>query len=188
MKKIGVDVDGVLTDTAKVFLDYVYRIYGKKYRVEDITEYFFEEILDLTIEEVNYVWERIFEDNIWETLPPIEGAVENLKEIQKKYPVFVITARPDFAREGTEKWFKRYDIHYERLVIANLDTKVGFLKKEGLELDYFIEDRWDFAVEFAQEEIDVFLLNQPWNINKGNFKRVRRVNNWNEIKDLLFSL
>ncbi|RLD16219.1 MAG: hypothetical protein DRI36_06005 [Caldiserica bacterium] len=185
MKRIGIDIDGVLTDTANVFLDYVYRIYGKRYTVSQITDYFFEEVLDLSIEEVNRIWEEIFRDNIWENLPPIDGAVEVVQELQRKYPIYIITARPEIALEGTKKWLENYGIKYEKLIIANLDTKVGFMRKENINLTYFIEDRWEFAVEFAKEGIFVFLLNQPWNIKKGDFPGVRRVNNWKEIGEIL---
>ncbi|HLD29330.1 MAG TPA: hypothetical protein VJC03_03225, partial [bacterium] len=160
-KIVGIDIDGVLADTAGFFLDRVHQYLGKRFHMESVTEYFFEDCLDLTVKEVEEVWRRMTEEGKWEKIPLIKGVKESILPIQSKFPLHIITARPQVTEGATKIWLEKHGIRYASLIFANLDTKVDFLKKYNLQLTHFIEDRWDFALEFSGHGIEVLLLDQP---------------------------
>jgi len=58
---------------------------------------------------------------------------------------------------------------------------------EQLSLDYMIEDRWEFALGYAELGTEVLLFSHPWNLGKGSHRNLRVVRSWREIVGLLMN-
>jgi len=185
MKRIGVDIDDVMTTTSAVYLDRVEKMLNRKFNREDLTEYLFEDSLDLSLAEVERVWQVLLQDDIWENMPTLEGMQPTVERLQKKYPLFIVTSRPILLKEKTEKWLANMKINYDKLIFTDMTTKLKYITEENISLTHFIEDRWDFAWELAAGGIEVLLFDQPWNRKQAVCPGMRRVQNWQEIEKLL---
>ena len=50
-----------------------------------------------------------------------------------------------------------------------------------------IEDRWEFALGYAELGTEVLLFSHPWNLGKGSHRNLRVVRSWREIVGLLMN-
>ncbi|MEA3507143.1 MAG: hypothetical protein U9R36_06625 [Elusimicrobiota bacterium] len=163
MKNIGVDIDGVIVDTVEVYLQYIYKVTGRRFKQKDITEYFFEDCLAISREEVTKAVEMMFEEDIWDSIPFYDGALDALKKIGSEHNLYIITSRPPVAKKSTQAWIQKRGIPAEKTIFTDMDSKLDYIKEHDLELDCFIEDRLEFALEVAQEVPEVLLMDRPWN-------------------------
>jgi ribonucleotide monophosphatase NagD (HAD superfamily) len=60
---------------------------------------------------------------------PIQRTIDYLKELDQRYQIFIVTARPSSRREETIKTLKELDVPFHRLIMN--DT--GNSHKDGLE-------------------------------------------------------
>ena len=154
--KIGIDIDGVLTDIEQWELDYFSKYYLEKYNkcIKNPKEYGSYKIFEGTVEEDNLLWNKAIWDYIEE--PPRKFASEIIKKLKNENnEIYIITNRtsdlsyvPDMSKEQMEgivkKWLERYEIIYDKLIFSNSDK-----------LDICIEN-----------DINVMIEDNPFNINK----------------------
>ncbi len=186
MKNIGIDIDGVILDTVEVYLNYIERVTGKKYCQEDITEYLFENCVDITEEEMSMALGKMIEDDIWGEIPFYPEALKSLRHIGTKKNLYIKTSRPEVARESTLQWIKEHDIPVRRAVFTDMESKLSYIKDENIKLDCFVEDRFKFALEVAGDGVKVLLVDRPWNKKYKLENGIVRVKNWNQILDIIF--
>ncbi len=163
MKNIGVDIDGVIVDTVRVYLGYLEELCGKTFVPEQVTSYFFEDCIEVTPQQASLAMEKMIGDCIWEDIPFYEGALESLMKIGEKHNLYIVTSRPPKAVSATRKWISDCSIPAKEVVFTDMQSKLLPLEKKKINLDYFIEDRWEFASEIAGSGTTVFLVDQPWN-------------------------
>lgn len=182
---VGIDIDGVIMDTASVYLRYITRITGKEYDMNDVTDYFFEDCLGVRPEELKLAVELMTKDKVWNSIPLLPGALEALEYISNNFYMYIVTARPEEVKEDTRNWFKVNAIEPTDIVFTDFNTKLGFLNQKKISLDYYVEDRWEFAKEIAETGTRVFLIDYPWNRKEKSGLDIIRVTGWRDILDLL---
>ena len=81
--------------------------------------------------------------------------------IQNEFPF--ITARPDDTKEKTEEMLDNIlgNITSNVKLTICKKSKIESVKEEGI--THYIEDRWKYARELADNEVKVFLRLKPWN-------------------------
>jgi uncharacterized HAD superfamily protein len=186
MNHIGVDIDGVIVDTVEIYLQYIYKVTGRQFEQKDITEYFFEDCLDIAKEEVTKAVEMMFEEDVWGSIPFYDGALDALKRIGGEHNLYIITSRPSVAKKTTLAWIQKHGIPAAQTIFTDMDSKLDYIKEHGLELDCFIEDRLEFALEVAAEVPQVLLMDRPWNREYDNSNGLVRVKDWAEITERIF--
>jgi uncharacterized HAD superfamily protein len=67
-----------------------------------------------------------------------------------------------------------------------MDSKLSYIKEHNIKLDFFIEDRLEFALEVSKVGTKVFLMDRPWNRNHKDSNGLIRVKDWAEISEKLF--
>lgn len=185
-KIIGIDIDGVITDEHRrynrnIWHHFLCEYLGKEVeKKEDI--YNIYKAYDLEKEVIdNFLEKKI--DNIYEELIPSKGVQRILKDLKKKtFKIILITARQEKYKSVTEKWLKKYNIVYDKL-IHRVD-KVPSAKKENIEL--FIEDDKNNAEDFKKNGIEVILFDKKHNRETAIIEDEKRVYTWEQVEDIIY--
>lgn len=190
MKRIGVDVDGCLTDVYNWYLkngkEYASNI-GKK--LINKNGYDPIEMFNLTKEEFNdFLEKKLMDYSINE--PARENASKVCKElIEEGYELYIITARFNSdkndesgvkMRKIIEQWFKDNSIPYTRIIYSSEDKLDICLTNQ---IDIMIEDKVSTLLDI-KKHIPVICFDAPYNRNIDD-KNLFRVRNWKEIKKIL---
>jgi len=185
--KIGIDIDGVLTDEGpdhdNIWLQKMNNYFDKQIKkVEDT--YQLAEAYGLQNEELNAFLEDELA-NIYREARPAIDACETLKELKaKNAELILITARNKEFKELTLNWLNEHDFPFDEL--HHNKDKAPLAVKKGIEL--FIEDNQSNALEISQNQIPVLVVNKYHNKNLKENNKIKRVNNWQEIRKHIFAL
>lgn len=172
MARIGCDIDGVLADFQPLFTTRIVDVTGRdlypkadydtRYPCWDHPQFW-----GYTDAEMSKVWKTIVnEPMFWGWLDHYPdtfkscGALEN----REKDDLYFVTDRPGVgAKDQTEHWLYRFGINNPTVIIS----KHKGLVARALSLDYYIDDRWENALDVATTSARSFLLDRPWNRNLG---------------------
>lgn len=175
--KIGVDIDGVISNFVKNFRAIVKEVYNIDLREQDI--YVHDLYLALGISKTE-AYKHIYEC-LTQELEVIEGAKEGLDRLYKDHEIFILTARPKELNGITEKWLKRNKIRYHNLI--HLDE--GNKHKYDVKLDIIIEDNLTDALNYIGKSKVILVYDHPWNKSLNVKKSFHRVHSWSEITDII---
>jgi uncharacterized HAD superfamily protein len=171
MKRIiGVDVDGVLADFNTAFIDLVVHLTERDLfpkRPFDIPTWNYPEHYGYTAAELSAVWEEIkSNDWFWAKLPSYPDVVRSMLYLtacqRQGDDVYFITSRPGLcAKRQTESWIWERAGYRPTVLISSHKG----LCANALELDAYIDDRWEnvYDVATVRRDMRVVLLNRPWN-------------------------
>lgn len=179
MKKIALDLDGVVFDSENL-----YRVYTEIYDVENNNK---DTIIDNTqrIFQKRYSWseeefKKFYNENaekVLRTANIMAGADIVLNKLKEKFELIVVTSRNDF---GT-------DIARERLgqiglkniqIFNNEHHKIDRLINENV--DYIIDDDSEICINASDNNIYALYFKNNAS-NKIDKEKVINVNNWGEI-------
>lgn len=197
--RIGVDVDGVLADFNKSFIERIVQITKRDLfpsRPFEIRTWYYPEAYGYTDGELATVWSAIRTDPyFWTSLsayPETRAALRYLDErISFGDDVYFITARAGLdVKRQTETWLSSRWPYQRMPQITVLISEHKDLCAKALNLDVYIDDR-DYNVQRVARERNfvgddllardggdtrVFLLDRPWNRYYSNaFYGIRRV-------------
>lgn len=139
--KIGIDIDGVLTDISRFYLDY-----GAKFAFENNigklanpNGYEIEDILDLEADAHKEFWKK-YDDYYTKKEYTREFASEVIEKLKSSgNEIHLITARNPKYENGekwTIDWLKESNIYYDKLIFT--DKKFEYCKDNNIDL--MIED------------------------------------------------
>lgn len=149
--RIGIDIDGVLTDIERFVLDHI-----SKYCVENNIEYKinlgsynYAEIFSISEEHEDSFWEKwLFLYAKEEKARPFAAEViKKLKEDGNE--IYIVTARwlsnrndevGVAMRKAVKKWLTENKIIYDKLIFSNSDTEEKIQEMKDYKIDLMIED------------------------------------------------
>jgi uncharacterized HAD superfamily protein len=104
-------------------------------------------------------------EDICTRILPEKDIIDMLWELTNKgHTIYYITSRPEEVRTATEMYFQKHGFPQNENLIFTRD-KAFYVKL--LEIDTFIEDRWEYAEEL-KNITKVILVRQSWNENFWN--------------------
>ncbi len=185
--KIGIDIDGVLTDIERYIVDY-----GTKYCYEnnitiDIKNVEYDEMKTFNWNERQAMkfWNEYLEDYV-KNCKPRTYAVEVINKLRKNNEIYLITARNEYGLpmedskkmpEFTKKWLEDNEIYYDKLVF----------KPDSEKLEYCLENNIDIMIEDSpnnikniSEKMKVMCYNCMYNEDIEG-KNIIRVYSWYDI-------
>lgn len=169
-KRLIVDMDGVLANVYEQFLNFEEKEFGFRQPMENLLG---KREADVFKNEKVYVNSKGF----FRTVPLMKGSVDAVKELNKKYELFIVSAAMEFPNSLSEKyeWLSEYFpfISWKQIVFCGLKTVI-----RG---DIMIDDYFKNLDHFTGETI---LFTQPHNIGMDD-KVHKRVSSWNEALQLL---
>ena len=170
MQRLAVDMDGVLADVYEQFFRYDEKHFGKRRPLEEV----------IRVEERKafpYINEYVYRQGFFRTAPVVKDSVRILKEINKHYEVFIVSAAMEFPQSLPEKleWLHEHFgfLSWQQFVFCDSKTIV--------DADIMIDDHFKNLDEFKATTI---LFTQPHNQLR-NEGRHKRADSWNEIASLL---
>lgn len=170
-KTIAIDMDGVLADVESQLINHYNEAYGTSLSKESIQGLSEEEAFkgrDLLFGILN-------KDNFFRTLPVMPDAVESVRELQKNFEVFIVSAATEFPVSLAEKvaWLGEHFpfIKWENIVLCG--------SKRIINTDYMIDDHCKNLDYCIGKPI---MFTAFHNINQTHHLRV---NNWKEAVTVL---
>ena len=183
--KIGIDIDEVVVECVKHYLEIYRREYGKHKQFEDITTYNLWEPLEISREEAIALFDNMFNKEMLHKVDFIDGAKEFINKLAEKFDLFFITARPLTIKKETKDFLETHFpyILFEIRHSRRFSDEKSIAKEEicrNLGVSILVEDDLNHAEGCANVGIKVLLLDKPWN-QDFEHENVLRVYNWKEI-------
>jgi len=170
MKRLLIDMDGVMSDTYAQYVKYEQNDLGITQTIEDFAG------KPENIAFVN-IYQYINSVNFFYSAMPIAGSIEAVRKLNDSYQVFIVSAATQFPLSLIEKinWLAKYFpfIGWQQIVLCG--------SKEIAYGDIMIDDHFKNLDKFKGQTL---LFTQPHNIAQQSNKHIR-VNNWQEIENLL---
>jgi len=186
---IGIDIDGVLGDSDRIFRKYIKKYFGFNLTRQDVKDFFYEKVLGIPQKEMEKFWQDFTDKKGWQEIPLLRGAKTALDYLKTKYQIIIITSRPDAIKDLTLKWLEKNDIPYDKIYFVEEkkgENKLQKILSNGLLIKTFIEDRLDISLEFVKEGIKVLLFDYPWNKTEQKIdSNIIRINGWKEALSYL---
>ena len=179
MKKIALDLDGVVFDSENL-----YRVYTEIYDVEtnkkdtiiDNTQRLFQKRYNWSENEFKEFYNKNAEE-ILENANFMSGVDIVINKLKEKYEFIVVTSRNDFETEIARKRLKSIGIENIK-IFNNEHYKIERLLSE--KVSYMIDDDETICSNAADNNICALYLKNNAS-NKTKKKNVVNVNNWGEI-------
>lgn len=184
--KIGIDIDGVLTNDDEYILSYTSK-YCYENNIEGfVNPYSYEyNKLGWSKEIINDFRNEYFDEYV-DNEPPRKFASEVIKKLKEDgNQIFIITARHkvndnseagDDMRNRIKKWLDKNEILYDKLIFAKV-PKIKEIKEN--EIDIMIEDS-PSTISDIKDIVKVFCFDNRYNQNL-KFDNITRVFSWYDI-------
>lgn len=188
--RIAIDLDEVLAGTFEIALDYhKKKWYLHHLQFEDLIDHEWRRIDNVWIDKENRyaIWREFLSSDLMLNANPINWSIETIQELLEKWiELHIITARPNHLYEFTNLWInKHFKEKFSWVHFSTTPENIRIPKFEickNLWINLIIEDNIDYAMEFADNDIKVIILEKPWNKNRvENHNNIIRVKNWEEI-------
>ena len=181
---VAFDIDGVFADIVPLFIDIAcseYNING--IRCKDITSYKIEDCLDIDVDIVEAIMNRILDESRSEILKPVDGSAKVLTRLGMSYgPILFVTARPysDPIYEWMLNILPLEPSLIEIVATGTFEGKADVLLDRNI--SYFVEDRLETCFSLKEAGVTPVLFKQPWNRESHPFVEV---GTWNELESLI---
>jgi uncharacterized HAD superfamily protein len=166
-KIIGVDIDGVLADYPRSFVEFINERANLDVDPSTITSYNIYEQLPITAEEGRRLKHEYRESGQKKFIPVLPGAKKFLEWFkQNGYTIVLLTARPydEYKRifADTMYWLEQNNLPYH-MILWDEDKGQRLVDEFGDNVCYFIDDVPEYVSGVAQKGIESFLVNRPYN-------------------------
>lgn len=192
--RIGIDIDGVLTDLEQFLYDY-----GTKFNLENNIPMkicpgsYDEKVVFSWTEEQNLTFWNQYLEMYVKNYPVREFAVNILQQLKEEgNEIYIITARNEYGlpqevsgkmHEFTKQWLEKNHITYDRIIYTE-ESKLKYCV--GNYIDVMVED-WQKEIEEIETKIPVLCYSASYNA-KVKGKNVTRVYSWYDILDKIHQL
>ncbi|RXK52217.1 5' nucleotidase, NT5C type [Aquirufa rosea] len=169
MKRIAIDMDDVLAETSIKIIDQINSRLNKSYSHDELLK-------DNSLKMAFYQDYQSNNQFLWEPgffldIAVKDDAVEVVKQLQKKYEVFIVSAATEFPESMKEKlvWLEQHFpfIGWQHTVFCG--------HKHMIQADYLIDDHEKNLITFSGKPI---LYSALHNLHIQDYERV---NNWKEV-------
>ena len=187
--KIALDCDDVIVPTAPLILRNYNATYGTKIGLKDFytndrTPWGTD---DATA--VKRVEAYLMSDEYQQVEPFLEG-IEVIRQLGGHHELHIVTGRPGILAKATEDMLEKYfpsifhSIEFTHFFGPNPRSKATVCQDLGIDL--LVDDHLHHAQVVAACGIDALLFgNYPWNKTDSLPPRIRRVNGWHDVAQLL---
>lgn len=194
-RRIYVDMDDVLCETARGFLALLSSEYGKTVAFEEITSFDLSRSFSMSRSEIDEFMERAHRDSLLADLEPIPGALGAVEAwAASRYTIEIVTGRPPSTAHVSRQWLESFGVPYDSLTFlakyvglhSDEDTMQAKPLSELSGDDYLlaVEDSRDMAMFLGGTlGVRVALLDRPWNRNGSEPlpETVTRCSGWDEV-------
>ena len=189
MATIAVDLDDVLTESAKHFIEFGNATWGHDHTVEDYSEDWLE-LWGVGLEEGNRRSKLWHDSKDYDNREPLLEAIEALRTMSQKHKLVVVTSRRDWVKDRTIDWVNEYfgdifdGVHFAGMwEKGSHEERVNTTKAETVKsvgADLLIDDQPKHCLGVRDVGIDVILFGDyPW--NRDSHDDFDHAKNWDEV-------
>ena len=186
-KIIGIDFDDVLLNFNDSLLEYHNANYGTTLARHDCVDFDLTNIWKCTGEENMRRMLEFYETEMHWNSPPVSEAQESVRKLRETHELVVITSRPERLKERTLKWLENYfpntfeHVFFTNQFSGNENVVDKATACKRFKVNIFIDDHIDNAVNVADNGIDAYLFDTPWNQKAPEHPKITRVFGWPDI-------
>lgn len=171
-QRLAIDMDEVIADTIKKFID----IYKSRHDFDIVPEHLNgKEIADVLPEELRAIKrDYINQKGFFRDIPVMPDSQAVVKELCEKYDVYIVSAAMEFKNSLADK-YEWLEEHFPFIPWTN----IVFCGHKIVDVDILIDDRIKNFVDFNGRKL---LYTSPHNLLIHDYERV---NNWQEVASLL---
>jgi len=192
--RIGVDLDGGLVDCIGPLLKWHNHKYRTNFIVDQVLGQDLSRLWGCSEKEVIRRCNIFYKSKYFRDIKPVPCAQEGIEKLSRKNELFAVTARPLSIEKGTLKCVNTYfPDRFEEIILTDEfsqngsgTNKLDIYSEKRIEL--VIEDSLINAIDCAVNNIDVILINYPWNKSQKLHDKIKRVENWNELQRKYYRL
>ena len=164
MKRVLVDMDEVIADTTAGMIDWYAKTYGGGIDYQKMREGK-SLVKGFPEQHQTDVRQRLYEPGFFRHLPVIEGSIEVLEQMNKKYEVYIVSAATEFPNSLTDKynWLMEHFpfFTWKQLVLCGV--------KSMILADFMIDDHSRHLQAFSGKP---YLFTAPHNLDEQGFERL----------------
>lgn len=172
MQRVIIDMDEVIADPMGAMINWYKNEYKKEVNYEKMQGGSW--IKGFPEQHQQMIRERLYEPGFFRDLPVIGNSVGVLREMNKRYEVFIVSAAMEFPNSLKDK----YDWLQDRFPFFTWRQLVLCGDKRIVQGDYMIDDH---ARNFEYFNGKKYLFSTPHNVNVTGYDRL---NNWDEAKNI----
>ncbi len=183
-KKLFVDVDDVIVK--EVYLEAVNNYLGTSYVIDQFTNYYIDDIIG-SEDDIKKFYDCILDKNIYKKHHIAEGCVEVLKELSKKYDVYICSSCYVKRCNDCGPFFMhKFQFLTENFPFLDPEKFIFTSSKDVIKGDIFIDDRLDNLRGDIKQKL-LFTAYHNKNIPDSEIKKegAIRVDSWKEIAEIL---
>lgn len=195
--RIGIDIDGVITDVGKFQLEYGSKFYFEKYHksIKNHKGYEVSDIFDVSKEMDDEFWNQYFIDYS-KNASPRGFASEVMKKLKENgNELYIITARGNYLfhsgsvmsydenKKVVLNWLEKNGIIYDKIIFSPED-KLQICKENHIDL--MIEDK-PRNIEMISKEIPVICFHNEYNESIQG-ENITRCYSWYDIYSKISNL
>lgn len=171
MKRIAVDMDGVMADTDSHYINLYYEEYGVRVPSEQLSG----KSEGAGFPEKEAIGKFVRSAGFFRTLPVMPGAVAAIAELMKHFEIYIVSAAMEFPKSLPEKheWLQE---HFPFISWRNI---IFCGDKSIINADYMIDDHPKNLDNFKGRTI---MFNCSHNANVNHHQRVM---SWAEVLEVL---
>lgn len=194
-KIIAIDIDDVLSDNARAFVEFSNEKWGTSLNVDDYCEDW-AKMWQVDIDEMERRADVFHSSGIIAKYNHDVSAKLVLQKLKENFDLVIVTSRRDQIKEATVCWvrerypdlFKEEAIYFSGIWDKKYDrNSIYYTKAEIcklLDVDYLIDDQLKHCVAVAECGIKPLLFgNYAWNQPDDLSKNIDRATNWAEVLD-----
>jgi uncharacterized HAD superfamily protein len=197
-KQIYVDLDDVLSETGRTFLEVLTTQFGKQVEWDDILDYDLGVSLGLDEAELTRFMHAVHRPEVLSSVEPMAGSLDVLTEwTGLGYEIEVVTGRPKATEGVSQQWLQAQAMPHHSLIHVDkyaweeelLGTSAGvpLVQLAGNGYCLAVEDSAEVAIHLTEIlDAPVVVLDRPWNRRRlddhANLDgRIVRCDSWQEI-------
>ena len=139
MTRIGIDIDGVLRDFCKSFMEVMRKHYPETMLVDKLTDWQLEKHFTLSKKELQEIYWDKYCDAVFLDADPMPNAIEQMKDMfewadKKDYQVVCISSQRPSGRHNSLHWLGKHGLGF---------SEVHFIKgrfKWKKDVDWLVDD------------------------------------------------